>query len=122
MSAFTTASGSLSLTMAGPTSDYGYTSFGSDVTTPGYVMEPVAKIASCSNDGTCQYTFTHAVPASATGTYAIGIEGRLTATLLPGTVTQMTTNYGGKNQVIYFSVDGTPVRSRRKRSGAFQLQ
>ncbi len=113
MSAFTTASGSLSLTMAGPTSDYGYTSFGSDVTTPGYVMEAVAKIASCSNDGTCQYTFTHAVPASATGTYAIGIEGRLTATLLPGTVTQMTTNYGGKNQVIYFSVDGTPVQSRR---------
>ena len=35
MSAFTTASGSLSLTMAGPASDYGYTSFGSDVTTPG---------------------------------------------------------------------------------------
>src|SRR5262249_13045851 len=29
--------GSLSFTMAGPTSDYGYTSFGSDVTTPGYV-------------------------------------------------------------------------------------
>ena len=25
--------------MAGPTSDYGYTSFGSDVTTPGYVSE-----------------------------------------------------------------------------------
>ena len=34
--------GSLSLTMAGPTSDYGYTSFGCDVTTtPGYVTESV---------------------------------------------------------------------------------
>jgi hypothetical protein len=33
--------GSLSLTMAGPTSDCGYTSFGSDVTTPGYVRLPV---------------------------------------------------------------------------------
>jgi OmcA/MtrC family decaheme c-type cytochrome len=57
--------------------------------------------------------FTHAVPATATGTYAIGIEGRLSATLLPGTVTQMTVNYGGKNQVIYFSVDGSPVAARR---------
>ena len=43
----------------------------------------------------------------------MGIEGRLSATLLAGTVIQMTTNYGGKNQVIYFSVDGTPVQSRR---------
>ena len=43
MSAFTTGSGSLSLTMAGPTSDYGYTSFGSDVTTPGYVTESVVE-------------------------------------------------------------------------------
>lgn len=68
MSSFATGSASLSLTMAGPTSDYGYTSFGSDVTTPGYVTESVAKTASCSNDGTCTYTFTHAVPAKATGT------------------------------------------------------
>jgi OmcA/MtrC family decaheme c-type cytochrome len=105
--------GSLSLTMAGPTSDYGYTSFGSDVTTPGYVTESVINSAACSNDGTCTYTFTHAVPKNATGTYAIGIEGRLTATLLPGTVTQMSVNYGGKNQVSYFSVDGSPVAARR---------
>jgi OmcA/MtrC family decaheme c-type cytochrome len=105
--------GSLSLTMAGPTSDYGYTNFGSGVTTPGYVTESVASSASCSADGTCSYTFTHAVPATATGTYAIGIEGRLSATLLPGTTQQMTTNYAGKNQVIYFSVDGTAVQPRR---------
>lgn len=105
--------GSLSLTMAGPTTDYGYTSFGSDVTTPGYVTESVASSASCSADGTCSYTFTHAVPAKATGTYAIGIEGRLPATLLAGTTQQMTTNYAGKNQVIYFSVDGSTVQPRR---------
>jgi OmcA/MtrC family decaheme c-type cytochrome len=113
LSNFKTGSGSLSLTMTGPTSDYGYTSFGSDVSTPGYVTESVLNSASCGGDGTCMYTFTHAVPANATGTYAIGIEGRLTATLLPGTVTQMTVNYGGINQVIYFSVDGSPVASRR---------
>ncbi|MGP8243549.1 MAG: OmcA/MtrC family decaheme c-type cytochrome [Bryobacteraceae bacterium] len=112
MSNFTTGSNSLSLTMAGPTSDYGYTSFGSDVTTPGYVTES-ATGASCTGDGTCQYTFTHAVPAKATGTYTIGIEGRLSATLFTGTPQQTTTNYGGTNQVINFSVDGTPVAPRR---------
>ena len=37
------ALGSISFTMAGPTSDYGYTSFGSDVTTPGYVTESAAQ-------------------------------------------------------------------------------
>jgi len=113
ISAFKTGSGSLSLTMAGPTTDYGYTSFGSDVTTPGYVTESAVNSTSCGSDGTCMYTFTHAIPANASGTYAIGIEGRLTATLLPGTVTQMTVNYGGKNQVIYFSVDSSAVAARR---------
>ena len=114
MSNFTTGSGSLSLTMAGPTTDYGYTSFGPDVTTPGYVTESVANAASCSPDGTCMYTFTHSVPAGAAGTYAIGIEGRLSITLLPGTTSATTTNYGGVNQVIYFSVDGSPVTPRRQ--------
>lgn len=112
MANFTTGSNSLSLTMAGPTSDYGYTSFGSDVTTPGYVTESVTG-ASCTGDGTCQYTFTHAVPAKATGTYTIGIEGRLSATLFPGTPQATTTNYAGTNQVINFSVDGTPIAPRR---------
>jgi OmcA/MtrC family decaheme c-type cytochrome len=114
MSSFTTGSNSLSLTMAGPTTDYGYTSFGSDTTgTPGYVTESVAATATCNPGGTCFYTFTHAIPAKATGTYAIGIEGRLSATLEAGTVLQQTVNYGGNNQVIYFSVDGSPVAPRR---------
>ena len=113
MSAFAASGGSLSLTMAGPTSDFGYTSFGSDVTTPGYVSEAVARSAQCAGDGTCSYTFTHAVPANASGTYAIAIEGRLPITLLAGTTQQVSVNYGGKNQVIYFSVDNTPVAPRR---------
>ena len=114
MSTFAANSGSLSLTMAGPTSDYGYTSFGADVTTtPGYVTESAMTAATCGSDGTCTYTFTHAVPAGATGTYAIGIEGRMSITLLPGTTAQQTAEYSGHNQVIYFSVDGTPVQPRR---------
>jgi len=60
MSSFTSGSNSLSLTMAGPASDFGYTSFGSDTSsTPGYVTERVTATASCSSGGTCQYTFTH---------------------------------------------------------------
>jgi OmcA/MtrC family decaheme c-type cytochrome len=106
------ALGSLSFTMAGPTSDYGYTSFGSDVATPGYVTES-ALAASCGGDGTCTYTFKHAVPAKATGTYTIGVEARRTETLLPGTTKQMSVTYGAVNQVINFSVDGSAVQPRR---------
>ncbi len=113
MANMTGGSNRLALVMAGPTTDYGYTSFGSDVTTPGYVSENPVPTASCGSDGTCQYTFTHAIPANAKGTYAMGIEGRRGLTLLPGTTQQMTTEYGAKNVVVYFSVDGTPVVPRR---------
>jgi OmcA/MtrC family decaheme c-type cytochrome len=106
------AGGSLSLTMAGPTTDYGYTSFGSDVTTPGYVTESVTA-AACDGSGNCSYTFKHAVPSGATGTYAIGVEARRAETILPGTTSSQSVSYGAKNQVAYFSVDGSPVQSRR---------
>jgi OmcA/MtrC family decaheme c-type cytochrome len=113
MSTFTANSGSLSLTMAGPTTDYGYTSFGSTVTTPGYVTESVMTGSVCGSGGICTYTFTHTIPANAKGTYTIGIEGRLSITLLPGTTQAVTTSYGGTNQIINFSVDGSPVAPRR---------
>jgi len=103
----------LSLVMAGPTSDFGYTSFGSDVTTPGYVSESALTAAKCSPDGTCTYNFTHAVPANAKGTYAIGMEGRRMVSILPGTEQAQTVNVGAKNVVAYFSVDGSPVQPRR---------
>jgi OmcA/MtrC family decaheme c-type cytochrome len=99
------------LVMAGPTSDYGYTSFGPDVTTVGWVSE--SAIGAQCNAGTCAYTFQHAIPAAAKGSFAIGIEGRRTETLLPGTTTAMEVRYGGVNKVFYFSVDGSPVQPRR---------
>ena len=105
--------GSLSFTMGGPTSDYGYTSFGTDVTTPGYVTESALTAAKCGADGTCTYAFTHAVPAKASGSYAIGVEARRVETLLAGTTKQMTATYGATNKVIYFSVDGSAVQPRR---------
>ena len=85
MAQLTGGSNRLALVMAGPTSDYGYTSFGSDVTTRATSPRTRSRRPSAANDGTCTYTFTHAVPAKATGTYAIGIEGRRGITLLPGT-------------------------------------
>jgi OmcA/MtrC family decaheme c-type cytochrome len=109
----TSALASLSFTMAGPTADYGYTSFGSDVTTPGYVTESATAGASCGTDGSCLYTFKHAVPAKATGTYSIGVESRRTEILLPGTTSQVSVTYGAKNQVMSFSVDASPLEARR---------
>ncbi|MGD0580748.1 MAG: OmcA/MtrC family decaheme c-type cytochrome, partial [Bryobacteraceae bacterium] len=76
--------GRLAAVMAGPASDYGYTSFGSDQTTHGYISETVTNGGSCDSGGNCTYTFTHAIPANATGTYSIGLEGRRALTILPG--------------------------------------
>src|ERR1039457_5203215 len=112
MSTITTNAGTLSLTMTGPTSGLTMTNFGADSTTPGYVTESAVSSA-CSPDGTCSYTFTHVVPAGSAGTFMIGAEARLPATLNPGTVLQQTVNYGAVNPVIYFSVDGSPVTPRR---------
>jgi len=105
---------SLTFMMAGPSTDYGYTSFGSTVTTPGYVTESAQATTTCSAAGACSYTFTHAVPAKATGSYAISFYGsRVAEVLLSGTTSQQTVTESPFNNVIYFSVDGTPVVKRR---------
>jgi OmcA/MtrC family decaheme c-type cytochrome len=104
----------ISFVMGGPTTDYGYTSMGSDVTSPGYVSEAAAALSKCGQDGTCTYTFTHAIPAGAKGSFAIGVEARRALTILPGTVKQLSTQYGADNKVIYFSVDGSPMVKRRQ--------
>ena len=103
----------LSFTMAGPTTDYGYTSFGSGTSsTPGYVTESVTA-STCSSSGACTYTFTHAIPAGATGTYTIGAEARTTVTVLAGTTASQSVELGALNPVVNFSVDGSTVAPRR---------
>ncbi len=107
------ALGSLSFTMAGPTTDYGYTIFGTSTSTPGYVTESALAASKCDSNGNCTYNFTNVVPAKAAGTYAIGGEARRTETVLPGTTSQQTVQYGALNPVSYFSVDGSPLVKRR---------
>jgi OmcA/MtrC family decaheme c-type cytochrome len=102
----------LSLILAGPADEYGYTSFGTDVTTPGYVSED-ARQAACTPEGSCTYTFRHAIPDNARGSYSVGIEGRRTETLLAGTTRSRNVQYGAQNKVMHFTVDGTPVEPRR---------
>jgi len=104
----------LTFTMAGPTTDYGYTNFGAAAaTTPGYVSENALATAVCATSGTCTYSFTTSVPAKATGSYAIGVEARRTETLLAGTTSSTSVTYGPVNPVMYFSVDGSTVAPRR---------
>jgi OmcA/MtrC family decaheme c-type cytochrome len=105
--------GRLAAVLAGPASDYGYTSFGSDQTTGGYISEDVVKGGSCDASGNCSFTFKHAIPASATGTYSIGLEGRRGITILAGTLKSVSTEYGAHNKVVNFSVDGSSVTPRR---------
>ena len=103
----------LALVMAGPTTDYGYTSFGSDVTTHGYVSEDGSK-AVCGTDGTCIYQFLHAIPADAKGTFSIGMEGRRALDIYAGDKLMTSTRYGAINKVVNFSVDGSQMQLRRK--------
>ena len=111
MSQLTGGANRLALVLAGPTTDYGYTNFG---TTPnGYVSENPVPSATCAADGTCVYTFKAKIPAGATGTYSVGIEARRGITLLAGTVLERTSEYGAINKVFNFSVDGSPVTPRR---------
>jgi OmcA/MtrC family decaheme c-type cytochrome len=102
----------LQFTLAGPTTDYGYTSFGSDVKTPGYVGED-GTAGKCDGSGNCTYTFQHAIPAGATGTFAIGAESERLENILPNTNKAQQVESGTPNQVFYFSVDGSPVQPRR---------
>ena len=112
MAQMTGGTNGLSMVMAGPTNDYGYTNFGV-TSTPGYVSETVTGTAQCNSSGTCTYQFTHSIPANAKGTFAIGMQGRRALTINPGTNAQVVTEYGAKNVVSYFSVDGSPVVPRR---------
>ncbi len=102
----------IQFTMSGPTSDYGFANFGSDVTTPGYVGEDGTQ-GSCDGSGNCTYTFQHAIPANATGTYVIGVESERLENVLTGFHGTQQIESGTRNSLFYFSVDGSKVTPRR---------
>ncbi len=93
-----TKMGFLNLVMAGPTAEY-QTS----------ISESATSATATSTAGTFTYKFKAVVPANATGTWAVGIEGYQNYTVLPGTVTATTVRDVGYNQLYLFSVDGSPV-------------
>ncbi len=87
----------LNLTIAGPTTDYAF-----------YVSEDLRKAQ--GSNGTYTYKMQYGIAPKATGTYTVGIEGFMNATLLPGTQKQQTVRDVGFNQLLNFSVDGSPVQ------------
>jgi OmcA/MtrC family decaheme c-type cytochrome len=90
----------LNLVMSGPTADYN-----------GYVSEDVRK--SPVVGGQFVYTFNAALPAAATGSYAVGIEGYRNTTINPNTVNSAVMRDVGFNKVFYFAVGGAKVAPRR---------
>ena len=95
------AMGRVALVLAGPTSDYA-----------SYVSENA--IAATGGNGEYMYTFKYQIPATATGTYTVGIEGTRNITLNPGTVQAVVQRDWGLNKTFSFSVDGTPLQARRQ--------
>ena len=89
---------SLSLLVAGPTADYA-----------SVVSESAKAATPTGTPGTYTYTFKYVIPAGAKGTYTIGIEGYSNVSLAAGTPQAQTVRDVGFNQLLPFSVDGSPV-------------
>ena len=92
---------SLNLVLAGPNTDY-----------PSSISESATKATTAGN-GTYSYTFKGTIPAGATGSFTMGIEGYRNITIYPGTDAQQAVRDAGVNQTLAFSVDGSPVAPRR---------
>lgn len=89
--------------MNGPTTDY-----------YGIPVSEEARNAKVVSPGTYSLTLANALPATAKGTFAAGIQGYNNVTLLPGTLKEQVARDIGRNKVKYFSVDSSPVVTRRK--------
>jgi hypothetical protein len=68
--------------------------------------------ATCGSNGNCTYTFTHAIPAAATGTYTIGGEARMNV-MVPELLGAQPFEAAAQNPVVNFSLDGSAVVPRR---------
>lgn len=108
----------LALTLAGPTTDY------TNRWTDTVIRKPTAptSLAKEAGSGNFSYTFQNAIPADATGTYAVGMEGYMIANLKradgssllgPDKKTPLAVRDSGFNPVTYVAVtDSKPVPRR----------
>ena len=76
------------------------------------VFEAVVKAQDATIDAVS--TFTAALPANATGSYAVGIEGYKNFTINPNTVNSAVVRDVGFNKVFYFPVGAAKVAPRRQ--------
>jgi len=92
--------GSLSLVMAGSTTDISQ-----------YFFESARGADGAG--GTYTHTFARALPEDAEGSWAVGIEGYRNVTLLPNTERAVSVRDAGENNVFYFPVTDTLATPRR---------
>ncbi|MBI4903093.1 MAG: OmcA/MtrC family decaheme c-type cytochrome [Acidobacteria bacterium] len=93
----------LTLVMAGPAPDYKMTTN----------LDEDARSAEEIGPGTYRYTFKTMIPASARGTFALGIHGFRNVKILAGTKKEQTVRDAGSNKIVYFAVDDSLVAPRR---------
>ncbi len=98
---------SLAFTLGGPTTDYDYANYRqasaqSSNPTPGGSLTAITD----GTDGKFRYLFpaSRAIPLGVQGTFAIGVEGYI----------QGAARFATRNDIFYFSVDGSPVVERRQ--------
>jgi OmcA/MtrC family decaheme c-type cytochrome len=105
----TSLGSNLNVLMGGPTTDYG-----AGQTSPAQPFREGAS-AAAFDGSTATYTFTNAVPANATGTWAFSIEARRSITLSPAPKKGPTSvNEGAFNPVAYATVTDSAASPRRQ--------
>ena len=92
----------LNVLMGGPTADYAVNPF-----------RERADGATAGAGGLFSYTFSNAIPATATGTWTFSIEARRTVNLDPHPSDTTTFTEAAFNPIFDASVDGSPAASRR---------
>jgi OmcA/MtrC family decaheme c-type cytochrome len=107
----------LRFTFAGPASDYTgyvtYTAQGSGATGVLAAAGAAGEFTWTVPDGVTMTTIASACTTDASGTFALGMEGRLTQNASLPSNMQVSVNYPMHNKVAYFAVDGSEVVPRR---------
>ena len=97
----------LGFTLAGPTSDYVNRVTETAIRKPATQLQGIAD----AGNGAFKYTFQYKIPADATGTYAVGMEGYVMETI--ATVNNPVRD-AGFNPVAYVALDGGKPDPRRQ--------